>query len=494
MRIAFRIVLIVGILAATGRLLGAEPPKLEGYTALTKSGFESVYSTPYQIYVSTQPIDGSKPLMTPAVPAGWAVYAGPVPTVLDEPARALLVIRQVKVISLPPATVPVDPPPARPDSIDPPAGYTIVRAGDRLPELRPGLKLALEHGGRWEHETTRGKVLPRLSILPFGDPRKPAPVLHSSGTVLEIWDSTNVEIVGVRFEGRGSDKPGLRFVNSSRVDVIRCTFTGFSFGITVEGTGGKRCSDLVVSGSRVFDNGHDGGGDASGIFVSYTDGIRIEGNLFDRNGWTGRSRAKGSLRNHHVYVHATCTGLVARNNVLSRSASHGIQARPGGTIEGNVFIDCPIALSFGHVNGDGPVTAGGVVGSVKNNVFIGGGSIEGFGARGWAIDAGNLRQASIEGNAFADGTHGSPAIRLVPCVMSDKYKGPQPVGVRQLTIADNRQLRWPGELLSVNRAAGVAGGQPVVSGNGRANGPGLRAEKVSVADVVARVRAGAVRP
>src|SRR3712207_5292995 len=98
----------------------------------------------------------------------------------------------------------------------------------------------------------------------------------------------------------------------------------------------------------------------------------------------------------------TLTNVVVRGNVFSNASSHGLQARSGGVIENNVFLNNPLHLSFGHVNGS-PVKPGGVTGSIRNNVFLGGGDIGSL-RRGLGVELGNIKPyagAVMEGNVFA---------------------------------------------------------------------------------------------
>ena len=59
----------------------------------------------------------------------------------------------------------------------------------------------------------------------------------------------------------------------------------------------------------------------------------------------------------------------------------------------NLFIDDPVGMSFGLVNG-ATTTAGGVTGSVTGNVFIGGGNI-GTMQGGQALVIGNVKAGVI---------------------------------------------------------------------------------------------------
>lgn len=92
----------------------------------------------------------------------------------------------------------------------------------------------------------------------------------------------------------------------------------------------------------------------SGTYVTRTDGVYLNNNLFDRNGWApgydpNLSASKPmppSYYNHNLYVQENVTDITVRDNIFMRGSSFGAQVRPGGVIEGNSFIDNNAALNF----------------------------------------------------------------------------------------------------------------------------------------------------
>lgn len=92
----------------------------------------------------------------------------------------------------------------------------------------------------------------------------------------------------------------------------------------------------------------------SGMFASASKGMLIEGTLFDHNGWSagydynmsGTASHPPSMFSHNVYIQYNNVGTTFRNNIAMRGASYGAQIRPGGMIEGNVFLDNNAAVSF----------------------------------------------------------------------------------------------------------------------------------------------------
>jgi len=80
-------------------------------------------------------------------------------------------------------------------------------------------------------------------------------------------------------------------------------------------------------------------GHSQGSYISSVDGILIEDNLFDHNGWNEDIiEAEKSKFNHHLYMQNNSTGtIIVRNNIFARSSS-GIQGRPGGLYENNLLF------------------------------------------------------------------------------------------------------------------------------------------------------------
>ncbi|MEL6643277.1 MAG: hypothetical protein AAFQ79_05020 [Pseudomonadota bacterium] len=104
---------------------------------------------------------------------------------------------------------------------------------------------------------------------------------------------------------------------------------------------------------------------AQGIFVRETDGLLIEGMLFDHNGWeddyrfdlSGKGGQPPSMFSHNLYIQNNTTDVTVRDTISMQAASYGMQVRGGGFIEDNVFIDNNAAFSFlgGDYKGAGPI-------------------------------------------------------------------------------------------------------------------------------------------
>ncbi len=205
---------------------------------------------------------------------------------------------------------------------------------------------------------------------------------------------------------------------------------GFSTNVVVQGYFGtidnfqiRRCTIIDSFDTETL---------SQGMYCENVDGILIEECLFDYNGWHEGQYGQ-TVFNHNIYIHAECSGLVARGNIISRSSSHGLQARPGGVVENNVFVRCPVSCSFGYVLGGSDPTLGGVGGQVRNNVFLEGNDIADK-PRGIGLQVGNIaadKGAQIENNYFVRNDSVQPYGAAI------ELQGGNGLGINQTLVQDN---------------------------------------------------------
>lgn len=150
----------------------------------------------------------------------------------------------------------------------------------------------------------------------------------------------------------------------------------------------------------------------AGAYIDSTDGVLIEGNLFDHNGWAPDYRedlsAEGGqppqMFNHNLYLQWNTTDVTLRDNIIMQGASFGAQARGGAFIEDNLFLDNNIGVTFvgGDHNGHGPV---GNFSLVTDNVITSAGNRSGDpaaeGAVASGIRANNGEQSTMIDNIIA---------------------------------------------------------------------------------------------
>ena len=110
----------------------------------------------------------------------------------------------------------------------------------------------------------------------------------------------------------------------------------------------------------------------SGIYASHVNGLTIEDNIIDHNGWNEDvSSACATMYNHNLYLNAD--NLVVRNNIITRASSMGIKMRSDTTgdasnllFENNLLAGGEIGISIGG-NSDKLYRFTKII--IRNNVF-----------------------------------------------------------------------------------------------------------------------------
>ncbi len=280
--------------------------------------------------------------------------------------------------------------------------------------------------------------------------------------LLKIGAATGIEVCDGDYDGGNSPSSFLAFVGlhfyAQTRDPESPEFTGVDGGAGVYSrTRGKSmliedcrfdyCSLMVFAAKNsgdpnprfedlkvrrtVVHGAYDVESHEQGLFTNLVDGILIEECVFDHNGWNDLAGAERTIFNHNVYVTTECSGLIARGNLFSRGSSSGIQARPGGIIENNLFVGNATHLNFGWVWGPPPVK-GGVTGRVVGNVMLDGTMVDPDGSSGeqalYGMRVGNIRSAVIRDNIV---------LRTGPLIfdslVDDKFSG-----INNLEISNNK--------------------------------------------------------
>jgi hypothetical protein len=248
------------------------------------------------------------------------------------------------------------------------------------------------------------------------------------------------------YEPSASGGNGLRILaQTDHLFVEDCVIQAYGDNVLFQEYRGAS-SNVTVRRCAIVDAYASDGGRSQGLYATGVDGLLLEGNLFDHNGWS--EDVKGSpatIYNHNVYLSSDNSGVVVRGNVIANASSHGLQARSGGVIENNVFLDNPIGLTFGVVKG-ASVMAGGVTGSITGNIFLGTRDINGL-DRGKALEMGNTTpgvQTLVANNIFAHANeeYGSDFAMLLSYAGDTSTNGEMAAGLNDVTLEDNIVYRW----------------------------------------------------
>ncbi len=149
---------------------------------------------------------------------------------------------------------------------------------------------------------------------------------------------------GIRWLGGG---------NSLVIDDCRVRF--FVVNVSFEPYGGGNISDIVIKKSIITDSYKSPtAGHSQGLFMANVNGVLIENNVFDHNGWNELiESAKETQFNHNLYFHEINdhgNNIIFRRNISTRAAATGCHGRPGGTYHDNFFSENSIGLGLGFWN------------------------------------------------------------------------------------------------------------------------------------------------
>ena len=205
-------------------------------------------------------------------------------------------------------------------------------------------------------------------------------------------------------------------------------YTGFS-GVT-----GRTISDILIEGCRfrffagnqiqsynegvtkniiirrtvISDNYSNGDGHSQGLYAGFVNGILLEENIFDHNGWYAKSPetpGTATMFNHNTYFE-DCHNVVFLNNIFSRgssmgnkfTANTGVASSTNITIKNNFYLDGEIGVGIG---GNVELAYRFNTITVEGNVFTEiGRSRPTNRTLGWALDAVGWDNGSITGNYF----------------------------------------------------------------------------------------------
>ena len=239
---------------------------------------------------------------------------------------------------------------------------------------------------------------------------------------------------------------GLRILtNVEGLLVEDCVVQAYETNVLLQDHNGPQ-HNVVIRRSAIVDAYSSGTGHSQGLYAYGVDGLLLEENLFDHNGWSETvPGAPATMFNHNIYLSSNNANVVIKGNVIANAASHGLQARSGGRVENNVFLDNPVGMTFGVVKG-ATVTEGGVSGVVNGNVFLGTRDINGE-KRGKGLEIGNTRPnipTVVSNNIFshANAEYGSDYAMLLSYAGDGSPNGHLAAGLNDVTLQGNIVYRW----------------------------------------------------
>jgi hypothetical protein len=353
------------------------------------------------------------------------------------------------------------------DGLTPSTPKRTIAAGKAL--MRQGFPdwLLLRRGDTWYEAIGQWTLSGRSTAEPilissYGEaPERPALRTGSSSAIWAVANTggtppslDHVAIVGLDFQAHTytgvGDAAGVGWLVASRDLLVEdCRIDGYQINVSIPGHGGRK-SQIKIRRNVITGAYATSGTVGHGIYMANCDDVLIEENVIDHNGWNPAvSGAIPTVFRHGIYIQGgsgTCTGVVVRRNIISNSASHGLQLRPGGSCEDNLFLRNSIALLLGGGNEPNP---GGVVVDCINNVILDGKDIDANNRRGWGIQIENVNSGSVRGNIVANRVGGGSPMPM-------EFDGEAGSGIFDLAFESNVVYDWGGTLRLIGNDTQIA--------------------------------------
>ncbi|MBL8859746.1 MAG: right-handed parallel beta-helix repeat-containing protein [Planctomycetes bacterium] len=263
----------------------------------------------------------------------------------------------------------------------------------------------------------------------------------------------HIRIVGIRFscEGHTGSEGTPRGINwhvpFEDLLIEDCAFQYFHTNIVIEPLGehGRdfRLRRSIVADAFTTQNSH-----SQGLYVANTEGVLLEENVFDHNGWREDiAGAVPTIFRHNVYLQTDVTTVRAIGNIFASGASHGLQAREGGLVEDNLFVNNAIALLLGSDwKTKEPIRF-----IARRNVITGGRDLDPANLRGFGIDVPTAASGLIARNLIVNqGNAGFP-------VAMSLYDGTTASGLHDVIVEGNIVHNWGGGVLIQGQAPRLTG-------------------------------------
>jgi hypothetical protein len=290
-------------------------------------------------------------------------------------------------------------------------GKTLLRNG--FPDW-----LLLKCGDTWDESlNTSGEfrlngrsLTERMLVSSYGTGARPLLRTGTGNAVDNFTQGNHIALVGLHlwahlYTGSQGTPNAVQWLGATANFLIEdCFIEGYETNVVVMGypEPTHRHTNVSIRRNVIADAYNTGGTNSEGIFASSTDGLLMEENVLDRNGWNDTIPGSGpTWYRRNVYIQNGCTGVALRGNILART--EGAQMRSGGSVEENLFLHLPIAVLLG--GGMIPEPQG-VTGTIHHNVMLDGGDLQAGSPRGWGMWLSNIAQATIDSNVIAHNVSG----------------------------------------------------------------------------------------
>jgi len=261
--------------------------------------------------------------------------------------------------------------------------------------------------------------------------------LQASGSDL----LANLAYVGIHFEPAertGDSSPiGIRWLaESDNILFEDICIIGFKDNVILQAYPSSNILKGIHFNGCVVADAWSSSGHSQGFYVQGVQGLTIQHSVITSNGFNEDRGAEPTIFNHNIYVQNGSTGVVVKDNIIADASSHGLQLRPGGIVEGNLFISNPLALLFG---GGSYPEENGVSGYANHNLVMYGRDIADNLPRAFGFTISNINGAEFANNYFTLNSIGvnRDAISL---------GGDRELMLKNVEVSNNMILDWHGSV------------------------------------------------
>jgi hypothetical protein len=327
---------------------------------------------------------------------------------------------------------------------------TLVKAESLLRDGFPDWML-LKRGDVWEtgmpfwHKSGRSAD-ERMVVGAYGSSDQRPQLRPGNGERAFLSQGSNgetrfVAFVGLHFEPRdrqGDERPGgiTWFRRGGDILFEDLYVARFGDGFNLQSLGDVGLVTNIRINGCVIVESWSRTTHSNGIFVNKVDGLIIENSVIASNGFNLDRDAPPTIFNHNVYIQHGTKNVIVRNNIIADASSHGIQLRPGGLIEDNLFISNPLSILISMDEG---VTSGEVENRVHRNVVMYGRDISPSTPRKFGIEVDSVRTGSVVDNILFGTTSG---VNIRAIGVGDGMRR----GMENITIERNSIVGWEGEI------------------------------------------------
>lgn len=246
---------------------------------------------------------------------------------------------------------------------------------------------------------------------------------------------------------------------NSNILIEDCIIEEFSIDISIGGVAETPGSNFAIR-RNVIRNAWTTTGHSQGLFATKVDGLLIEENVFDHNGWkpgttssTLASEGGPTTYNHNMYITKGVVDSQVINNIISRAADSGLKFQPvSGThvVSGNLFVRNGLGAQLGTYPSDFTVANAGINLTADDNVFVEG---EDRGTSGWGAYVSNTLSGSFSNNIIANRISTSPN-NVAFLIIDGGGLESQGIGVHDFVVDGNIIYNWRGKIRVVEPTQG----------------------------------------